>query len=86
MDTTSPILVVDDEQDIPNLFQMKFRRQIRKQERCFMFAQNGKKQTRVEKYVCELVQGKDEIRKLRITVTKREGMEWIQTLQETQET
>lgn len=42
MDTKSPILVVDDEKDIPDLFQMKFRRQIRKQELCFMFAQNGK--------------------------------------------
>jgi YesN/AraC family two-component response regulator len=42
MDTRSPILVVDDEKDIPDLFQMKFRRQIRNQELCFMFAQNGK--------------------------------------------
>ena len=42
MDTTSPILVVDDEKDMPSLIQMKFRNQIRKQKLSFLFAQNGK--------------------------------------------
>ena len=41
METTSPILVVDDERDMPDLMQMKFRRQIRNQELSFLFAQNG---------------------------------------------
>jgi CheY-like chemotaxis protein len=38
----APILVVDDEQDMPALIQMKFRRQIRNNELCFFFASNGK--------------------------------------------
>ncbi len=42
VNTTSPILVVDDERDMPNLMQMKFRKQIRKQEMIFLFTTNGK--------------------------------------------
>lgn len=38
----APILVVDDEQDMPALIQMKFRRQIRNNELRFFFASNGK--------------------------------------------
>jgi DNA-binding NtrC family response regulator len=41
METAAPILVVDDERDMPGLIQMKFRRQIRKQEMSFLFASNG---------------------------------------------
>jgi len=37
-----PILVVDDEQDMPDLVQMKFRHQIRNNELRFFFASNGK--------------------------------------------
>lgn len=40
--TLVPILVVDDEQDMPDLVQMKFRRQIRNNELRFFFASNGK--------------------------------------------
>ena len=35
------ILVVDDEKDMPDLVQMKFRRQIRNKELRFLFAENG---------------------------------------------
>lgn len=41
MQTPAPILVVDDEHDMPELIQMKFRKQIRKEEMCFLFASNG---------------------------------------------
>ena len=41
MEIPAPILVVDDERDMPGLIQMKFRRQIRKQEMSFLFANNG---------------------------------------------
>jgi DNA-binding NtrC family response regulator len=41
MDTTSLILVVDDERDMTDLIPMKFRKQIRNQEFSFLFAQNG---------------------------------------------
>jgi DNA-binding NtrC family response regulator len=41
MDTTSLILVVDDERDMTDLIRMKFRKQIRNQEFSFLFAQNG---------------------------------------------
>ncbi len=39
--TIAPILVVDDEKDMPDLIQMKFRRQIRNNELRFFFAENG---------------------------------------------
>jgi len=40
--TIAPILVVDDEKDMPALIQLKFRRQIRNKELHFLFAENGK--------------------------------------------
>jgi CheY-like chemotaxis protein len=41
MSTPSLILVVDDEHDMIDLMQMKFRKQIREQEFSFVFAHNG---------------------------------------------
>lgn len=39
--TIAPILMVDDEKDMPALIQMKFRRQIRNGELRFVFAEHG---------------------------------------------
>lgn len=39
--TTKRILVVDDEKDVCDMFEVKFRKQIKKQELSFLFAHNG---------------------------------------------